>query len=95
MPMSEPIPAIHQSSVRSIAATRASVAPSAGLGSAVVKGAGANVRSAPSLANSNVLFVLAAGTRLRVLEDHRGWLRITDTRGRGGWIYEDFVAMRG
>jgi hypothetical protein len=73
----------------------ASVAPVTGGSSAVVRGAGANVRSSPSRQDGSVLFALAGGDKVKVLEDHRGWLHVVDSRGRSGWIYQDFISMHG
>jgi hypothetical protein len=52
---------------------------------------GANVRSSPSKGKSKVVFTLAAGEKVTVRDKQRGWMKITDDRGRSGWIYQDFL----
>lgn len=58
---------------------------------AVVKGSGVNVRSAPSKGKSQVLFALAPGAVVTISDTQRGWLKVTDAKGRSGWVYQDFV----
>ncbi len=55
-----------------------------------VTGAGVNVRSGPGKSSSR-LFSLVRGQKVKVSEDRRGWLRITDDKGRTGWIYKTYV----
>jgi SH3-like domain-containing protein len=55
-----------------------------------VKGTGVNVRSGPST-SSGKLFALAAGVPVTVLENQRGWLKVTDPEGRTGWAYSSFI----
>jgi uncharacterized protein YgiM (DUF1202 family) len=56
----------------------------------IVGGKGANVRSGPSMKNGT-LFALRGGSEVTVLGETRGWLQVTDTEGRKGWIYGDYV----
>ena len=65
------------------------VASPTGSGNATVLGAGANVRSNPSKSGGKVVFALAGGEAVTVVESKRGWLRIKDGQGRTGWIYAD------
>ena len=55
-----------------------------------VAGSGANVRSGPGKSNKT-LFALAGGERVKVGENQRGWLKITDDQGRTGWIYKSYL----
>lgn len=59
----------------------------------VVGGAGVNVRSGPSK-SKGVLFALAGGKTVSVSEDQKGWLHITDEKGREGWVYKTFLVKR-
>jgi hypothetical protein len=56
-------------------------------GVAVVKGKGVNVRSAPRKGANEVLFTLAGGEEVTVVEMSKGWAKVVDSRGRSGWIY--------
>jgi uncharacterized protein YgiM (DUF1202 family) len=56
-----------------------------------VRGAGVNVRSSPS-SSSEKLFALPGGEQVSVTDTQRGWLQVTDDRGRSGWLYEDYVS---
>ena len=56
-----------------------------------ILGSGANVRSAPSKGNNKVLFALAGGASVKLGQSKNGWYRITDTKGRTGWVYKDYV----
>jgi uncharacterized protein YgiM (DUF1202 family) len=56
-----------------------------------VLGQGVTVRAGPGKSNK-ALFALAGGTRVNVLENQKGWLRITDSKGRSGWAYKDFLS---
>jgi uncharacterized protein YgiM (DUF1202 family) len=55
-----------------------------------VKGQGVNVRSGPSSSNGK-LFALTAGTKVSVVDTQRGWLKITDPKGRTGWAYSTYL----
>lgn len=59
----------------------------------VIKGKGANVRSLPAKGGSEVLFALNGGARVTIGENSKGWLKITDEKGRSGWIYKDYVTQ--
>jgi hypothetical protein len=61
---------------------------------AVVKGSGVNVRTAPSKGKSKVLFALAPGAVVTINDNQRGWLKVTDAKGRSGWVYQDFVSRQ-
>lgn len=65
-----------------------------GKGMATVLGKGANVRASPS-SGGKVLFALAGGETVKVGDNKRGWLHVTDDQGRSGWIYSDFVKRGG
>lgn len=56
-----------------------------------VKGQGVNVRSGPST-GSGKLFALVGGTEVTITDRSKGWLKITDDRGRSGWAYSSFLA---
>lgn len=71
-------------------ATVTDVAPPAA-NIATVLGQGVTVRSGPGKSNG-ALFALTAGTRVTVLQNQRGWLKITDPKGRTGWAYKDFLS---
>ena len=49
------------------------------------------VRSGPSVRNGR-LFTLAAGAAVRVAASDRGWLKVTASDGRSGWVYSSYVA---
>lgn len=55
-----------------------------------VSGSGANVRAGPSKSQTR-LFALAPGQKVTVTESRRGWRRITDERGRQGWVDADYL----
>lgn len=55
-----------------------------------VKGQGVNVRSGPS-SSSGKLFALVGGTEVTVLDNEKGWLKVTDPKGRTGWAYKDYI----
>ncbi len=55
-----------------------------------VTGSGANVRTGPGKSNKS-LFALAGGEKVKVGENQRGWLKITDDQGRSGWIYKTYL----
>ena len=64
---------------------------SAGGKSSVVTGQGANVHESSKNA-SKVLFALAGGSKVTVLDSNRGWIHITDGKGRSGWIYKQYLS---
>jgi uncharacterized protein YgiM (DUF1202 family) len=60
----------------------------------IVGGLGVNVRSGPSKSSAR-LFALEGGKKVTVSENRKGWLRVTDERGRTGWIYSSFLVTPG
>lgn len=56
-------------------------------GSAIVGRQGANVRSLPKTGGSSVLFALASGEEVTVMETSKGWSKVVDSRGRSGWVW--------
>ncbi|MEO6396274.1 MAG: SH3 domain-containing protein [Devosia sp.] len=56
----------------------------------IVAGQGVNVRSGPGKSQSK-LFALAGGTKVTIGENRKGWLEITDSKGRTGWVYKDYL----
>lgn len=62
--------------------------------SAVVGGAGVNVRSKPSMSGGK-LFSLPPGEKVAVTETQNGWRRIVDDKGRAGWAYSSFLSGGG
>lgn len=95
-PPVEPPPAAEPSPPRRVGAppevpeTSLAYAPASG-DTAKVTGAGANVRAKPARGGSEVLFALAGGEEVTIVERSRGWARIVDDRGRSGWIYGDYL----
>lgn len=87
MPVAEAIPVPVVPKPKAPATTTAST----GAGNATVLGAGANVRSNPSKSGGKVVFALAGGETVTVIDSQRGWLRVRDDQGRTGWIYADGV----
>lgn len=65
-------------------------APASGA-NAKVLGQGANVRSLPKRGGSEVLFALAGGAEVTIVEMSGGWAKVVDARGRSGWIYQDLL----
>ena len=59
--------------------------------SAVVTGAGANVRSVPRVGGSEVLFALRGGEEITIMEMQGGWARIVDRQSRSGWLYGRYL----
>jgi len=57
----------------------------------VVTGQGANVHSSAG-SSSKVVFALAGGNKVTVLDSNRGWIHITDAKGRSGWMYKDYLS---
>lgn len=55
-----------------------------------IKGQGANVHSDAKSASS-VVFAITGGSKVKVLGTSKGWVHITDDKGRSGWIYKDYV----
>jgi len=96
-PASEPPATPEPSSKKPVQVAQAEddVAPVAyapvGKGTAVVKGSGVNVRSAPKKGANEVLFTLAGGEEVTIVEMSKGWAKIVDSRGRSGWAYGDFL----
>lgn len=84
-----PVPQVIPASLRAAVET----APAAGGedGTRTVLGQGANVRSGPS-SSDGALFALAGGETVTVSGEERGWLRVTDDRGRTGWIYSRYLS---
>ena len=66
-------------------------APVRGGAVAVVGRQGANVRSLPQTRGSDVLFVLAGGAEVTIVETQKGWAKVVDDRGRSGWIWDDLL----
>lgn len=60
-------------------------------GDATVGRQGANVRSAPKTRGSDVLFSLAAGEDVTIMETQKGWYKVVDSRGRSGWVWSELV----
>jgi hypothetical protein len=77
---------------RAISPAAAAAAPASG--TVHVVGSGANVRAGPSRSRDR-LFALAPGQEVKVTDSQRGWRKITDSRGRSGWIYSDYLAGGG
>ena len=57
----------------------------------VILGSGANVRSAPAKGSNKVLFALAGGMTVKLGDSRNGWWRVTDSKGRTGWVYKDYI----
>lgn len=73
-------------------ADAAPAAPAAAAGDVrTVRGQGVNVRATAS-GSGEKLFALTGGTEVRVTEDQRGWLKITDPQGRSGWVYSRYLS---
>lgn len=68
----------------------ATVADVAGAGTGTIGGSGVNVRSGPGKSTAK-LFALAAGEKVKIGENQRGWLKITDDQGRTGWVYKTYI----
>jgi uncharacterized protein YgiM (DUF1202 family) len=47
---------------------------------------GANVRSGPQKSAPQV-FTLREGSWVNIADNVRGWVKVTDETGRGGWVY--------
>lgn len=77
-----PAPAARKSAVKAASSGK----------SATVKGQGANVH-ADARSASRVVFALAGGSKVSVLGTSKGWVHITDAKGRTGWMYKDYVAL--
>ena len=52
---------------------------------------GANVRSLPQTRGSDVLFTLASGAEVTIVETQKGWHKVVDASGRSGWIWDDLL----
>ena len=57
----------------------------------LILGSGANVRSAPAKGSNKVLFALAGGITVKLGDSKNGWWRVTDPKGRTGWVYKDYI----
>jgi len=55
-----------------------------------VTGSGVTVRAGPGKSNKQ-LFNLSGGSEVTVADQSKGWLKITDAKGRTGWAYKDYV----
>jgi len=55
-----------------------------------IAGSGSNVRAAPGK-SGKVLFVLGAGEVVKLGENSKGWIKVTDDQGRSGWVYKTFI----
>jgi hypothetical protein len=62
-----------------------------GDGAAVVGRQGANVRSAPQTRGSTVLFALASGEEVTVMQSSKGWSKVVDKSGRSGWVWNELL----
>ena len=60
-------------------------------GAAVIGRKGANVRSAPKTRGSSVLFALAAGEEVTVMQQSKGWSKVVDKSGRSGWVWNELI----
>ena len=56
----------------------------------VVAGSGVTVRAGPGKSNKQ-LFNLSGGSKVSVLDDSKGWLKIKDAKGRTGWAYKTYI----
>lgn len=70
--------------------TASAYAPVRG-GTAIVGRQGANVRSAPQTRGSDVLFALASGEEVTVMETSKGWSKVVDDSGRSGWVWNELL----
>ncbi|HEV7717920.1 MAG TPA: SH3 domain-containing protein [Arsenicitalea sp.] len=93
LPPAAPIPALRTALVAPPPAPTAQRPQSAPAGTDVrlVGGAGVTVRSGPSKSNPR-LFALAAGQKVTIAGNQKGWLQIVDAKGRRGWAYSSFFA---
>jgi uncharacterized protein YgiM (DUF1202 family) len=62
-----------------------------GDGAALIGRKGANVRSAPKTRGSTVLFALAAGEEVTVMQTSKGWSKVVDKSGRSGWVWNELI----
>lgn len=60
-------------------------------GVATVGRQGANVRSQPQTRGSDVLYSLASGAEVSIVEKQKGWSKVVDERGRSGWIWDELL----
>ena len=84
-PSSEEPPAVEEEEPSAVA-----YAPVRG-SAAVVGRQGANVRSLPKTLGSDVLFTLASGAEVTIVETQKGWHKVVDASGRSGWIWDDLL----
>lgn len=68
----------------------ADTAPTADGKTATIAGGGVNVRAKPAK-SAGKLFALPGGVAVTLGESKSGWIRITDPKGRSGWVYKDFL----
>ncbi|WP_299644663.1 SH3 domain-containing protein [Devosia sp.] len=87
-PAAEPTPA-PKAAAAPVKAKPAKAAPAPG-DTRTVAGQGVNVRAGPGKSQGK-LFALAGGEKVKVSENQRGWLRVTDDQGRTGWVYKTYV----
>lgn len=60
-------------------------------GTAVVGRQGANARSLPKTRGSDVLFTLASGAEVTIVETQNGWHKVVDESGRSGWVWDELL----
>jgi hypothetical protein len=60
-------------------------------GNAIVGRQGANVRTLPQTSGSEVLYALASGEEVTIMETTKGWSKIVDSRGRSGWVWGELL----
>jgi hypothetical protein len=70
--------------------TASAYAPVRG-GTAIVGRQGANVRSLPQTRGSEVLYALASGEEVTVVETQKGWSKVVDSNGRSGWVWGELL----
>jgi len=49
------------------------------------------VRSLPQTKGSEVLFALADGEEVTIMQTSKGWSKVVDSRGRSGWIWGELL----
>jgi SH3-like domain-containing protein len=55
-----------------------------------VASSGVTVRAGPGKSNK-ALFNLSGGAEVSVIDESKGWLKVTDTDGRTGWAYKTYI----
>ncbi len=73
------------------AATAPAPKKAAGGNTGTIAGKGANVRSSPTKGKNQVLFTIPGGATVTLGEKSHGWVKVTDSQGRSGWVYGDYV----